>query len=168
GAVVEARLAVADLRVRIRRLRQRGRGGVSRMGAPPPGFCEVDMARRYRRHRVRGYYRNGKYVRGHLKSYPKAGVGTVGVEVFLLVVLVLAKMGVNFEPPRGASGFRKLEWCHEVRGTAPDHRPGERPQGPTGRNRIMNFVTPAHVHALASAEFSDLPVLAIDGDGQVE
>jgi len=54
------------------------------------------MARRYRRHRVRGYYRNGKYVRGHLKSYPKAGVGAVGVVVFLLVVLVLAKMGENF------------------------------------------------------------------------
>src|SRR5690554_6640681 len=32
----------------------------------------------------------------------------------------------------------------------------------------MNFVTPAHVHALAAAEFGDLPVLAIDGDGQVE
>src|SRR5690606_41993052 len=32
----------------------------------------------------------------------------------------------------------------------------------------MSFVTPAHVHALASAEFSDLPVLAIDIDGEIE
>ena len=32
---------------------------------------------------------------------------------------------------------------------------------------MASIVTPAHVHALASAEFSDLPVLAIDG-GEIE
>ncbi|ALA06416.1 hypothetical protein P1312_051 [Thermobifida phage P1312] len=32
----------------------------------------------------------------------------------------------------------------------------------------MNFVTPAHVRQLAEAEFSDLPVLAIDVDGEIE
>src|SRR5690554_7346284 len=32
----------------------------------------------------------------------------------------------------------------------------------------MNFVTPAHVRQLAEAEFSDLPVLAIDTDGEIE
>lgn len=32
----------------------------------------------------------------------------------------------------------------------------------------MNFVTPAHVRQLAEAEFSDLPVLAVDTDGEIE
>lgn len=32
----------------------------------------------------------------------------------------------------------------------------------------MNFVTPAHVRQLAEAEFGDLPVLAIDTDGEIE
>src|SRR5690606_10576755 len=32
----------------------------------------------------------------------------------------------------------------------------------------MSFVTPAHVRQLAEAEFSDLPVLAIDVDGEIE
>ncbi|MBX6383763.1 MAG: hypothetical protein IRZ07_12440 [Microbispora sp.] len=32
----------------------------------------------------------------------------------------------------------------------------------------MAFVTSAHVHALAEAEFSDLPVLAVDLDGEIE
>src|SRR5690606_19241648 len=32
----------------------------------------------------------------------------------------------------------------------------------------MAFVTADHVYALASAEFSDLPVLAIDIDGEIE
>src|SRR5690606_3009196 len=32
----------------------------------------------------------------------------------------------------------------------------------------MSFVTPAHVRQLAEAEFSDLPVLAIDTDGEIE
>src|SRR5690606_12389902 len=32
----------------------------------------------------------------------------------------------------------------------------------------MSFVTPAHVRQLAEAEFSDLPVLAIDIDGEIE
>lgn len=54
------------------------------------------MARRYRRHRVRGYRRNGRYVRGHLRNYPKAGASVVGVIVFFVVILVLAKMGENF------------------------------------------------------------------------
>ena len=31
----------------------------------------------------------------------------------------------------------------------------------------MSFVTPAHVYALAEAEFSDLPVLAVDVDGEI-
>lgn len=33
---------------------------------------------------------------------------------------------------------------------------------------MASIVTPAHVHALATAEFGDLPVLAIDGDGAIE
>lgn len=32
----------------------------------------------------------------------------------------------------------------------------------------MAFVTSAHVHALAEAEFSDMPVLAVDLDGAIE
>jgi len=32
----------------------------------------------------------------------------------------------------------------------------------------MAFVTAEHVYALASAEFGDLPVLAIDTDGEIE
>ena len=31
----------------------------------------------------------------------------------------------------------------------------------------MNFVTPAHVRQLAEAEFGDLPVLAVDVDGEI-
>lgn len=31
----------------------------------------------------------------------------------------------------------------------------------------MSFVTPAHVRQLAEAEFSDLPVLAVDVDGEI-
>src|SRR5690606_20522630 len=31
----------------------------------------------------------------------------------------------------------------------------------------MSFVTPAHVRQLAEAEFGDLPVLAIDTDGEI-
>jgi len=31
----------------------------------------------------------------------------------------------------------------------------------------MNFVTADHVYALADADFSDLPVLAIDTDGEI-
>src|SRR5690606_26273947 len=44
------------------------------------------------------------------------------------------------------------------RGTAPGH---------DRKDRIMNFVTADPVYALASAEFSDLPVLAIDTDGEI-
>src|SRR5690606_9481201 len=36
------------------------------------------------------------------------------------------------------------------------------------RGTGMSFVTPAHVRQLAEAEFSDLPVLAIDTDGEIE
>lgn len=32
----------------------------------------------------------------------------------------------------------------------------------------MSFVTPAHVRQLAAAEFSDLPVLVVDTDGEIE
>src|SRR5690606_18512899 len=49
------------------------------------------------------------------------------------------------------------------RPAAPGSSPGHDPRG-IG----MSFVTPAHVHALASAEFSDLPVLATDIEGEIE
>src|SRR5690606_25216254 len=49
------------------------------------------------------------------------------------------------------------------RPAAPGSSPGHDPRG-TG----MSFVTPAHVRQLAEAEFSDLPVLAIDIDGEIE
>src|SRR5690606_32669133 len=45
---------------------------------------------------------------------------------------------------------------------APGNSPRARPEGPE-----MAFVTADHVYALASAEFSDLPVLAVDGDGEI-
>ena len=32
----------------------------------------------------------------------------------------------------------------------------------------MTLVTADHVYALATAEFGDLPVLAVDGDGEIE
>lgn len=33
---------------------------------------------------------------------------------------------------------------------------------------MASIVTPAHVHALATAEFGDLPVLVVDVDGEIE
>src|SRR5690606_13021912 len=44
------------------------------------------------------------------------------------------------------------------RGTAPGH---------DRKDRIMNFVTADHIYALATAEFGDLPVLAVDIDGEI-
>src|SRR5690606_41505548 len=54
-------------------------------------------------------------------------------------------------------------WGTGTRPAAPGSSPGH-----DARGIGMSFVTPAHVRQHAEAEFSDLPVLAIDTDGELE
>src|SRR5690606_26810761 len=61
-------------------------------------------------------------------------------------------------PPRPHHPNRTVE----PQTTAPGNSPRARPKG-----RHMALVTAEHVYTLAEADFSDLPVLAVDTDGEI-
>src|SRR5690606_24567680 len=69
----------------------------------------------------------------------------------------------HLTPPGQEAREDSRGYGNATRPAAPGSSPGHDPRG-IG----MSFVTPAHVRQLAEAEFSDLPVLAIDTDGEIE
>src|SRR5690606_7399069 len=65
---------------------------------------------------------------------------------------------------------RKLDSVSRGQGNGPRHPPRGTAPGPNRKEPAMRttaVVTVEHVYALAEADFSDLPVLAVDIDGEI-